>query len=339
MKRVEIEADQMPGQDSFLDVITNIVGILILLVLIVGIRTSRSIIASSNDVTVQSEQASAELTKTVHTAINAEMEVGALVQRVGSVRQEVALREQERTWLQTAVLEAEQDVAGRRASLSTNDQRDFDLRRQLAEAQVRLDELTREQIALLSRDETSAEIACEPTPIAKTVTGKEVHIMLADDHVVVVPFEELMTAAKDDAIANMWRMREHDEMDRTIGPINGFRMKYWVVKDQVVRRTEAGATVAGAIPVFSHCFLKPITTPAGEPAEEAMQPNSELHQSLRNHPPEFTTVTIWTYPGNFDRLRELKRSIRQAGFPIAVRPLPPGMPIGASRDGSKSVTE
>ena len=36
MKRVEMEADQMPGQDSFLDVITNIVGILILLVLVVG---------------------------------------------------------------------------------------------------------------------------------------------------------------------------------------------------------------------------------------------------------------------------------------------------------------
>src|SRR3954464_13792726 len=43
MKRVEIEADQMPGQDSFLDVITNIVGILILLVLVVGLRSSRSV--------------------------------------------------------------------------------------------------------------------------------------------------------------------------------------------------------------------------------------------------------------------------------------------------------
>ena len=43
MKRVEMEADQMPGQDSFLDVITNIVGILILLVLVVGLRTTRSV--------------------------------------------------------------------------------------------------------------------------------------------------------------------------------------------------------------------------------------------------------------------------------------------------------
>ena len=56
MKRTEVEADQMPGQDSFLDVITNIVGILILLVLIVGLRTSRAVHSTS-------EQQSAEHAK------------------------------------------------------------------------------------------------------------------------------------------------------------------------------------------------------------------------------------------------------------------------------------
>jgi hypothetical protein len=55
--------------------------------------------------------------------------------------------------------------------------------------------------------------------------------------------------------------------------------------------------------------------------------------------PEGTTVTIWTYPGNYDRLRELKKAVREAGFAIAVRPLPKGMPIGASRHGSNSLSE
>ena len=38
-------------------------------------------------------------------------------------------------------------------------------------------------------------------------------------------------------------------------------------------------------------------------------------------------------------MREIKRSVRQLGFPIAVRPLPKGMPIGASRHGSDSLSE
>jgi hypothetical protein len=68
-------------------------------------------------------------------------------------------------------------------------------------------------------------------------------------------------------------------------------------------------------------------------------PNSELRQYLQRHNPQGTTVTIWTYPGNFDRLREVKREIRRLGYQIAVRPLPKGVPIGASRTGTESVTE
>ena len=41
-RHAEEQHDQMPGQDSFLDVITNIVGILILLVVIVGVRSSQA---------------------------------------------------------------------------------------------------------------------------------------------------------------------------------------------------------------------------------------------------------------------------------------------------------
>ncbi len=198
MKRVELEADQMPGQDSFLDVITNIAGILILLVLVVGLRTSHSVHESSVENAGAMARANDELTKTVSHAANAERELGQMVEQVGSIRQEVAMRTQERTWLQEAVLEAEQDINARRASLSTHDQRDFDMRRRMAEAQAKLDELTREQIALLSH-ECSRSSNASLTPIAKTVVGKEVHIMLADDHVAIVPFEELMLAAKDDA--------------------------------------------------------------------------------------------------------------------------------------------
>jgi hypothetical protein len=339
MKRVEIEADQMPGQDSFLDVITNIVGILILLVLIVGIRTSRSIIASSHDEAAAQEHAEDNLKQAVTHAMNSESDVSQMIQRVGSVRQEVAFREFERGLLNSAIIEAEQKIEGRRAELNSNDQRDFDLRRQLAQAQAQLDELTREQVALLAHDEPAGEIACEPTPLMKLVSGKEVHLLLADDYVAIVPFDELLAAVKDDAQANAWRMRSQDKMDRVLGPIKGFRIKYWYAKEDLIRRSEAGSMVAGSRASFSHCYLLPVTQPVGEPAEEAMRAGSEMHQFLQTLRPDMTTVTIWTYAGNFNRLLELKRVIRDSGFQIAVRALPDGVPIGASRDGTRSVVE
>jgi hypothetical protein len=329
----------MPGQDSFLDVITNIVGILILLVMIVGVRSSQArrygavideVEQPNGEATVRAAYASAKVS---------ERDVSKLIQNVNNTRQEARIREHERLVLNTMVAEAEQAIAQRREELNDQDRRDFDVRRQLAEAQLTLDHLTREQVALLSKEPDVEEIECRPTPLAQAVTGKEVHVLLADDHVAVVPFEALLEELKADIQANVWRLREQDELERTVGPLNGFRLRYWFVKTEVIARGEAGTVVAGRVPQFSHCFFIPERSPAGEPALEALRPNSELRQYLHRLNAQGTTVTIWTYPGNYDRLREVKRAIRELGFQIAVRPLPKGMPIGASRTGSESLTE
>ena len=191
----------------------------------------------------------------------------------------------------------------------------------------------------MSQEPPTEQIECQPTALAKAVTGKELHLLLSDDHVAVVPFDELMEQMKEDVNSNAWRLREQDELERTIGPINGFRLRYCFVKEDVMRSSDAGTYMTGSISRFSHCYFLPVTPPAGEPAAESMLPNSELFQRLRQLRPDGTTVTIWTYPGNYERLRQLKRAIREHGFQIAVRPLPKGMPLGASRHGSESLSE
>lgn len=341
MRRADEDSEELAGSDSFLDVVTNIVGILILLVMVVGLRSSQAVAtAISHPQTAPQAPAVTQddLRSAQSAAVEAERQVRDLVRRTLAAREEAALREQERMWLSTAVAEAEEEIARRRAELTAEDQRDYDLRRKLNEAQIALEELTREQIALLSQEPAVEEIECEPTPLGKVVTGKEVHVLLSDDHVAVVPFEELLELMKDDVGTNIWRLREQDELERTIGPVNGFRLRYWFVKESVVAKTQAGTMMAGSIPRFSRCYFLPVTTPLGEPAAEAMLPTSEFSQKLRQLRPGMT-VTIWTYPGNYDRLREVKRAVREFNLQIAVRPLPPGMPIGASRNGSDSVSE
>ncbi len=339
MKRVELEADQMPGQDSFLDVITNIVGILILLVLVVGLRSSRAVHDAPSVKPGNVADSQDQLRQAYNSALTTELNVRDLVHRVGNAYNEVNLRDEERLWLNTAVAKGEQEIAERRSKLSTDAQRDFDVRRKLKEAQSTLDDLTREQIALASQEPATEQIECQPTALAKAVTGKEIHLLLSDDHVAIVPFDELMAEMKEDVNDNAWRLRQQDEMERTIGPINGFRLRYCFVKEDIMRSSDAGTFMTGTISRFSHCYFLPVATPVGEPAGEAMRSNSELFQQLQKLRPDGTTVTIWTYPGNYDRLRQLKREIREAGFQIAVRPLPKGMPLGASRHGSESLSE
>ncbi|HEX4416205.1 MAG TPA: hypothetical protein VH107_21410 [Lacipirellulaceae bacterium] len=339
MKRVELEADQMPGQDSFLDVITNIVGILILLVLVVGLRTSHSVRDVPDALQAERARGEAEYQQAYSSALTRQRGVQELVARVGNTHNESAFRESERDWLSTNVAAAENEIKERRAKLTADGQRDFDQREKLATAQATLDEMTREQIALMSRDSNTEQLECQPTPVAKAVSGKEIHVLLSDDHVAIVPFDELLDQMKEDARANVWRMKQQSGLERTIGPMNGFRLKYYFVREDVVGKSQAGTYMTGSVSRFSHCYLLPETTPVGEPAKEALQPNSEFFQQLQHLRPDTTTITFWTYPGNFERLRELKHAVRQMGFPIAVRPLPMGMPIGASRHGSDSLSE
>src|SRR4051812_1723579 len=101
MRRVEVEADQMPGQDSFLDVITNIVGILILLVLVVGLRTSHSVRNAPNTQLADKARGESELQTAYNHAVTTEHNVRELVQRVGNAQHESAFREDERAWLST----------------------------------------------------------------------------------------------------------------------------------------------------------------------------------------------------------------------------------------------
>src|SRR6185312_11897239 len=135
--------------------------------------------------------------------------------------------------------------------------RDFDQRQKLATAQATLDELTREQIGLMSGDTKAEDLECQPTPVAKAVSGKEVHVLLSDDHVAIVPFDELLDQMKEDARANVWRMKQQADLERTIGPMNGFRLKYYFVREDVVGKSQGGGYVTGSVSRFSHCYLLP----------------------------------------------------------------------------------
>jgi hypothetical protein len=343
VRRAQDDADEMIGQDSFLDVVTNIVGILILLVMVVGMRTSHAVKRASSEQTTTAsalrKEQQQDLNETYQAAATAEKDLRDMIHRAVNVREESLMREQERALLSRLVAEAEHDITAQRAKLSGDDQRNFDIRRKRNEAELLLDELTREQVALVSQEMDVEEVQIEPTPLAREVTGDETHVLLADDHVAVVPFKELMEFMREDAEKNLWRLRQEDSMERTLGPVGDFRLRYSIVNSEVVARSRAGTMVAGRFPVFEQCTFLPVDSPIGEPAEEALRNGSQFQQHIERLNPHRTTVTIWTYPGNYDRLRELKRSIRERGFQIAIRPLPPGVPIGASPSGTKSAAE
>jgi hypothetical protein len=330
----------MPGQDSFLDVITNIVGILILLVLVVGVRTSRSVTAAAQ-VDSAASSSGQQLQAAVRDAVATQHDVEQLVHRAVDIHREVLVKDREREYLGTVVAAGEKELAELRERLSEQQQRDFDLRQKLITAQQTLDELNREQIALLSEvpDDNVEEVKSLPTPLAETVTGKEIHLRLYDGYVAIIPLEELLKVFREHAEDNIWRLREQDSLVSTVGPIDGFRLRYILARHEFTAQTPSGLQQQGTAIRLVRWELLPVTPQLGEPVDQALGAQADLKRRLERSSPEATTVTIWTYPNSFGDFRKLKQALFELGYTTAARPLPEGILIGGSPSGSKSAAQ
>jgi hypothetical protein len=338
MQHAEMETDQMPGQDSFLDVITNIVGILILLVLVVGVRTSRQVQQASG-LDAQATASEEEMKAAVDAARKAQRDVSDLVQRSVNVHGEVLLKEREREYLGTYVATGEQEMEELRSKLSKQQQHDFDLRQKLSAQQQMLNELTREQIALLAETPEVEAVTSLPTPLAETVNGKEVILRLSGGTVSVVPVEQMAKLFKKHAEENVWRLREQDSFVGTVGPVDGYQLRYYVRKRKVSMRNASGMEQQGSVMQMVRYIFTPVVPDIGETVDQAMLPNSDLRRCLAQNPPGISTVTIFAYPDSFDDFRKLKKALFDLGYATAGNPVPAGEPIAFAPHGHRSAAQ
>ena len=77
----------------------------------------------------------------------------------------------------------------------------------------------------------------------------------------------------------------------------------------------------------------------GETVDAALAPTSPIRSILAERRAKDATITLWTYPECFDEFRREKKELYRLGFSVGSRPLPKGVPISGSSQGSKSTAE
>lgn len=332
----EQDDSQVAGQDSFLDVVANIVGILILLVMVVGLRAARE----TQEETLPAEPAQPAVTmedaqRAERVALQEQVRVERLIQQVHQARRGAMQFDAQRVDLATFVAESKQKIEEKKQRLSVDQRRDLQLREQLNVAQMNLEDLAREQVTLASYDPQVESIESLPTPLAKSVSGEEVHIRLAGGKAAVVPLDQLLEGFGEHAQANMWRLEARNQASVVIGPIDGFRLRYTLRKSLVTVRSGAQATLVQLV----RWRLLPDAAAEGTPVEQALEPGSRLMRQVKQRSPDSTTITIWTYPDSFNEFRQLKRALFDLGYATAGRPLPEGVLIGGSPNGTQSAAQ
>ena len=335
MARRRKEENNSSGQDSFLDIVGNIVGILIILVLVVGVRVKNApVTLSIPDPRREAEEKT--LREDLQTEAAIRSDVLQAAEKINTIQNSLVVQDAIRSNLATKKALLEKEIDSRQKELGSQKQKEFrqgqkltEANRQLALLQMALEQQEREK-------PKTEKVASYPTPISQTVHGNEIHLQLQGNCVAIVPMDEMIEVLKADFQEQLHRMQYQDEMTRRLGPLGGFRMQY-VMERHVIPVDSARRPGRGGMYVRLKRFtLMPVAQQIGEPIDVALQKDSELLELLAKHHPGRTTVTVWTYPESFNAFRRLKERLFQLGYATAGRPLPEGIPIGASPDGSRS---
>ncbi len=335
MNRNRHDTADAPGQDSFLDILANITGILIILVMVMGVRAGRAPVGVE---TIPAED-HGELRRVLAAEASLRNEVLELAAEGNRLEQEARAKGHQRHLLTAAKIEIEEELAARRARLDADRQAAFDLQRKFAEAEANLAALNRRRAATEAARPETVVIENYPTPISRTVHGDEEHFELRDGEITRVPMKELIERLEREVGRKRERLLERAEYTGTLGPLDGFRMRYTLRRRNVGHETDYGMAHVGTVVQLARAEFLPVAGYPGEPIDAALRPDSDFRRTLGKLRPGRTTVTLWTYPGEFDAFRRLRKELYHLGFSVAGRPLPEGAPISGSPEGTRSAAQ
>lgn len=329
----QIEA---PGQDSFLDVVCNLVGILIVLVMLIAAQAKRSMIAKAAAKNAEPAVTSSEIDSAAAAARAIESGVHEIEAKIERQNLEVALRQNERNKFQMLVTLAEKKLAEHRDSLSAEEKSKYDLEQQLAASKA---ELARLDLNQKSLQKPRAQVLEHlPTPMARTVFGTEVHFRLLNHRLAYVPWEEMLGQLKADAPNQVHKLRSQPRVEVSLPVIAGFGARYALVVADTRLQTRMGVASQQQV-MLDRIYFVDAEPNLGQPMPQALGPTSEFRSRLAAQKPQGTTVTVWVYPDSFDDYRTIKAELFKLGFLCAARPLTEGHPIGGAPDGTRSSAE
>ncbi|EAQ79821.1 hypothetical protein [Blastopirellula marina] len=330
-----------PSLDSFLDVVTNLVGILIILIMVVSITAHEAITdakASPAATPSVAPPIAQQDSGSLEEAMALQAELAQITHQRTAVRQELQQKFHDRNQMQFVLTASNTAIDKKREELGAVQQQDFDRNRELLDEKAKLNEVYTTLESIENFQPESVVLKHYPTPMAKTVFGREEHFRLLNGRIAFVPLNTLVDELKEDAQRSASQLRETSSLTRTVGPINGFYCRYVLRRSAYSVDTKMGAARRDVVEL-DHFVLVPVSENMGEAFADALRSNSDFMQRLAGCDAQRTTITLWAYPDSFEEFRQLKLMLVERGFATAGRPLPADHPIGGSPEGSRSSAE
>ncbi|MGI9518132.1 MAG: hypothetical protein ACR2NP_13845 [Pirellulaceae bacterium] len=336
-RRRRVENKDAPGEDSFLDIVANLVGVLIILVVVVGANAGSKIraIAISEVDRAELDQLQQEYKTAARHATSLHHDNHDLENRVLVEQRLADLRESERNQLLIDVQMMRDRLDQRKQDLTDEQQAVLDQSDLLATLQDRWRTLDSQFTSLKNVSTTNETIDHYPTPIAKTVFSDEIHFRIRGGKLVHVPMNELVDRMRNEWQEKARKLEVADETIETVGPVADFRLQYHLQAEERRVTTPYGDTTE-RVTSFTRFILVPVNEDIGETMDIALEDHSAFRNWIDLQPPQKTTVSVWVYPDSFGEFNQLKKWLYERGFKTACWPLSAHNPISGGPSGYRS---
>jgi hypothetical protein len=340
------------GSDSFLDVIANLVGIVLIIIVLVAAQVRhlpQTEVADPLDEPIPQntaliEKIPEEATKTSEL----EAEIARLQQRILEL-----IHGQQTTSKELGNLEQKrQATLAKRQSLSR--QTDV-LTRQRENQQGRLRSVEVEREKLLTEiaelKKSIQELESRPTetkllryhlPVSRTVGMGELMFECRGGRVTFVDLEALLELCRKDLKKHGETLYNKWETTELAGPVGAYSIRFTVRR---ASDSPLDLAFSGLPPADGRAYsygidrweLVPVDLRRGEGESEALAVGSRFRQVVDGQSSDEVALTFFVYPDSFSLFRSLRDHLHGQGFVVVGRPLPANVPISGSRHGTLSL--
>jgi|SRR5579884_636724 len=339
--------------DSFLDLVANVVGIIIRLILVawVGARAYTGL------------RVAAELAKNGDPARPEAHKAQAL----DPLERELAEHRRQLEEARARLLEQLKQLALVRNKSSDADQRLQQMEAQMAELRLQREALDKQakaknqitQAVVLSLDELRdrqkrlmeeiraleklpplKKVLRYRVPVSQPVDAEQFMFECRGGRVTFLDMTSLEAEIRSHLEEHAQQLKENWNVTDYTAPVGAFRLKYVVERLHDSTDVDVGDKPVSAEGGFrytvSRWLVEPVASNRGEALDQALQANSEFRSLVDRLDPQQAVVTFWVYPDSFAVYRRLRDYLYDRHLVVAGRPLDLNMPIGFSPSGTRS---
>ena len=360
MSRRRPDDSAVGESDSFLDIVANIVGILIILIVIVGVRVGQTTVAPPSPAkgTTPEQVAAPPVMAPIPVFVDAPPTPAPepipadpkLLAAIDSTQSDIERLQQEYNVAEDDVKRLALAIPQLRETAEQAKSEHAALRKRLVEIDETRDDIAAKLEGLAdAKQDLHRQLSDVPSnnvtvlrhelnPIGRRVQGQELHFRLAGGRVSHVPLNDFIERLKPRIEQQKEWVVRFNRHEGRIGPYDGYTLEYVIERERMTLADELRLGSRVIRISVTGWKIVPQDTLVTETIEQALQADSRFRQTLRlaDHR---ATLTFWVYPDSFAAYRQLQQFAYERGFAVAARPLPQGVPIAGSPDGSRSSSQ